>query len=329
MARPPRWMWWIRKPRSPWPAQTCCAAFTITPWPARTCAGRRVRLPGNSVMRTLLLIVPLVLISSGCSRQEAKTVAPAAPPVAAPVWTVQTESYAATIPVTGTLVSNARVDVKAETTGRVVRFDKQEGDRVAPGEPVIWVNEENFKLSLRQAETAVQVAEAGLERARLLEAHSISELDRAGNLLKSGGVTDKDLKAAQLAERDAKAGVQVANAQLEQARATLTVAQKHLRDTVVKSPIAGEIQKKFINKGTYVEPPTAVFTVVDNNRLELEALIASADLAPIRQGQRVTFSVKSYPGTKFEGRVIETAPAVEADTRSAKVRSGGSNSGGR
>ncbi|MFB3825414.1 MAG: efflux RND transporter periplasmic adaptor subunit [Bryobacteraceae bacterium] len=280
-------------------------------------------------MRKLLVVVPLAFVYTGCGRQEAQTTAPAAAPVAAPVWTVQTESFAATAPVTGTLVSSARVDVKAETTGRVVRFDKEEGDRVEAGESVIWVNDDNFKLSVRQAETAVQVAEAGLERARLIESHSVAELERAGNLLKSGGITDKDLKAAQLAERDARAGVQVAAAQLEQARAALTVAQKHLRDSVVKSPVAGEIQKKFVNQGAYVEPATPVFTVVDNNRLELEALVASADLAPIRPGQRVTFSVNSYPGVKFEGRIIETAPAVEIDTRSAKVRIGVSNSGGR
>ena len=52
----------------------------------------------------------------------------------------------------------------------------------------------------------------------------------------------------------------VANAQLEQARAALDVARKHLRDTEIKAPVSGEIQHKFVNKGAYVEAPTAVFT---------------------------------------------------------------------
>jgi RND family efflux transporter MFP subunit len=33
----------------------------------------------------------------------------------------------------------------------------------------------------------------------------------------------------------------------------------------------------------------------------------------------VAFRVNSYPGTTFEGRVLEVAPAMETDTRSAKV----------
>lgn len=281
-------------------------------------------------MRALILLVPLALFLTACKKESRVTSAASAPPaVSVPVLAVRAEPFSATVPVTGTLVSNAQVDVKAETTGRVVRFDKEAGDRVAAGEAVIWVNDENFQLSLRQTGTGVKVAEAALERARLLESHSRAELERAENLLKSGGITDKDLKAAQLADRDAKAGVQVAAAQLDQNRAALDLAQKHLRDAVVKSPVNGEIQKKFANKGAYVEPATPVFTVVDNGRLELESLVASADLAPIRSGQRVVFSVNSYPGIKFEGSVIEIAPAMDTETRSARVRIRVPNPGGK
>jgi RND family efflux transporter MFP subunit len=283
-------------------------------------------------MRTFIQIaIPAaVMLLAGCRTQPTRTSAASEPPpVTALVATVSAEPFLATVAVTGTLVSNSRVDVKAETVGRVTRFDKEEGDRVSAGEAVVWVNDENYQLALRQTETAVKVAEATLERARLLEAHSRLELDRAENLLKSGGITDRDLKSAQLAEHDAQAQVTVAAAQGEQARAALEVAQKHLRDAVVHSPVAGTIQKKFVNKGAYVEAPTALFTVVDNGRLEMESPVAAADLAPIQGGQRVTFRVNSYPGAAFEGRVVEIAPAVDAETRSAKVRIQVANTGGR
>lgn len=270
------------------------------------------------------------ILLAACRTQEAKSDTTSEPPaVTAPVLTVAAQTFIATVPFTGTLVSNARVDVKAETIGKITRFDKEEGDSVAAGEPVVWVNDESFQLSLRQAETGVKVAEAGLERAKLLDSHSRSELERAENLLNSGGITDKDLKVARIAAQDAGAQVTVAAAQLDQARATLELAQKHLRDTVIRSPVSGEIQKKFVNKGAYVEAPTAVFTVVDNRRLELEAPVATADLGTIRPGQRVAFRVNSYPGIAFEGSVIEIAPAVETETRSAKVRIEVAASGGK
>ena len=66
------------------------------------------------------------------------------------------QPFRSTIAVTGTLVSNARVDVKAEVIGRITRFDKEEGARVAAGEAVAWVNDENYRLAVRQAETGGQ-----------------------------------------------------------------------------------------------------------------------------------------------------------------------------
>lgn len=267
---------------------------------------------------------------AGCGKQQmSSSAASDPPPVAAAVTTVTTETLHLSIPVTGTLISNTRVDVKAEVIGHIARFDKQEGDAVRAGEAVAWVDDENSRLAVRQAETAVEVADAGLERARLLESHSRTELERAENLVASGGITDKDLKAAQLAGRDATAQVALAEAQLEQVRAALEVARKHVRDTIIYAPVSGEIQRKLVNKGSYVEAPTHVFTIVDNTRLELESPVASADIGPIEPGQRVTFTVNSYPNATFEGRVLEMNPAVDELTRSAKVRIQVTNPGAR
>ncbi len=278
------------------------------------------------VLTFALCLLPFL---SACQRRANST--KAAEPAAVQVsWTkVKTEAFAITVPITGTLVSTVQVEVKAEIIGRVARFPKEEGDPVAAGETVVWLDEENYRLSLRQAETAVGVAEAALEKARVLEAHSQSESERARNLLQSGGITDKDLKAAETAERDARAQVAFAAAQLAQARAALEVARKKLRDCHIRAPVSGQIQKKSVKPGSFVEAPTPVFTIVNNRKLELESPVASADLGSVSPGQRVAFSVNTYPGEKFEGRVLEILPALDTQTRSAKVRVGVDNSGGR
>ena len=96
----------------------------------------------------LCLALATVVMLAACSKQEAATKAAAeAPPVTAAVVTVATEILPITIPVTGTLVSNTRVEIKAEVIGHISRFDKQEGDPVRAGEPVVWVDDENFRLA--------------------------------------------------------------------------------------------------------------------------------------------------------------------------------------
>ncbi|MGE5569576.1 MAG: efflux RND transporter periplasmic adaptor subunit [Rhodospirillales bacterium] len=280
-------------------------------------------------LRRFGVLITAAALLAGCGKKEETVSASEPPPVRVNVLKIRTQPFAATVAITGTLVSNSRVDVKAETTGRVVKFPKEEGEQVAAGEAVAWVDEENYRLALRQAQAAVSVAEAGLARAQVAEAHSRAELERARNLVKSGGITDKDLKAAEMAEQDARAQTKLAAAQLEQTKAALAAAEKKLRDTVIRAPVAGEIQRKYVNTGTYVEPPTPVVTLVDNSRLELESLVASSSIAPIRAGQQVTFTVNAFPGETFEGRVIEINPAVDADSRSAKVRIRVNNAGGK
>ncbi len=272
------------------------------------------------VLAAIMSIISAALLT-GCGESEAKTSAVVkSPAVLAPVITLAPQPFQAMLPITGTLVSSARIDVKAEVIGRITRFDKEEGDLVSAGEPTAWVDDENYQLSLRQAEATVKVAEAGVNRAQLIESHSRAELQRANNLLASGGITDKDLKAAQLAEHDSEAQSVLAEAQLDQARAALEMARKRVRDTVIKAPISGKIEKKLVHTGAYVETSTPVFAIVDNSRLELEIAVASADLAAVQAGQRVTFQVNSYPGMQFEGRAIDVGPAVDDQTRATKVR---------
>lgn len=284
-------------------------------------AGRR--RPAALRRGTLALLpVATALLLSGCANSETPATVEAveAPAVRVSVFQVETQPFTTTVAMTGTLVSPASVVVKAETIGKVLQFPKEEGDRVAAGEAVVWVDDSHEKIALRQAESAVLVAVAALQRAQVLEAHNRSEYARAQNLLKSGGITDRDYKAAGLADRDSQAQVALAAAQLDQARSQLASAQKALDDSIVRSPIDGEIQDKLLSAGAYVEAPTAVFSVVDNSRLELESMVSTADLGPIRSGQRAAFTVNAFPGTRFEGRIIEVNPAVQAETRSAKVR---------
>jgi RND family efflux transporter MFP subunit len=226
---------------------------------------------GRTEAVAIALLAAALLLPAGCRKKDTQAAALAeAPAIPVRVIEVQSEPFSLTVPVTGTLVSNTRVDVKAETIGRIVKFPKQEGDSVAPGEAVAWVDQENYQLAVRQAETAVQVAEASVAKTRVMTAHNKIELDRARSLIKSGGMTEKDLQMAEVTERDGQAQVLLAEAQLAQARAALEITRKHLRDTAILAPVGGVIERKFVNAGAYVEAPTAVFTIVDNRRLELE-----------------------------------------------------------
>ena len=123
---------------------------------------------------------------------------------------------------TGTLKPRAQVQVVAEVPARLLRVLREEGARVAKGDVLAVLDETDYRLANDRARAALAVAEAN-------RAHAQAEKERADNLLKTGGITDRDHLSAQVA-------LQVADAGLAQARAEVAIAGQQLARTQVRAP---------------------------------------------------------------------------------------------
>ncbi len=282
-------------------------------------------------VRTLasVAIAAGLMLSSGCSSENAKSASNPTAALTVRVARIQTQPLDRTLDTTGSLVSSVAVGVKTEFPGRLVAMLKQEGDRVSQGEMIAQLDEVNARLASGQARAALEVARATLERARVAEKHARSEFERAQNLLTSGGITDQGFQAATVASQDAQAQVQLAQAQVDQAAEALALTEKHLRDCRIVAPISGEVERKLMNPGTWVDGNTLLYKLVDNQRLELETYAASADLGQVAKGQKIRFSVAAYPEEVFEARITAVSAAVDPQNRSAVVRASVPNPGGK
>jgi membrane fusion protein (multidrug efflux system) len=269
-----------------------------------------------------------MLIVAACSREAAKSTT-ATGALAVQTVRVEPRPLERTIDITGSLVSSVAVDVKTEFAGRLVRMLKQEGDPVSKGELLAQLDDTNARLSLAQARAALEVAQAALERAKVAEDHARQELERAQNLLKSGGITDRDFDAAQVADRDARAQVKLSAAQVEQSRQAVALAEKHLRDCRIISPISGEVARKVLNAGGWIDGNALLYRLVDNRRLEVETYVASSELGQVKKGQKVRFTVSAYPAEAFDGAITNIGGAVDVQNRSAPLRAAVPNPTGK
>ncbi|MBZ5564568.1 MAG: efflux RND transporter periplasmic adaptor subunit [Acidobacteriia bacterium] len=286
---------------------------------------RRLTLPPLAGLGLALALLGL----SACSRQNAKSAPAAAPALAVRAVRVDPRSLDMILDVTGPLVSSVAVDVKTEFAGRLVLMLKQEGDRISQGERIAQLEPTNSQLAVNQARANLEVAKAALDRAKVAEDHARTEFERAQNLLKSGGITDRDFQAAQMTSRDASAQVKLAAAQVDQSRQTLAVAEKRLNDCRIIAPITGEVERKFVNPGSWVDGNALLYRLVDNQRLELQAYVASSDLARVRKGQRLRFGVAAYPGEDFEATIFTLSAAVDSQNRSVLLRAAVPNPSGK
>ena len=67
-------------------------------------------------------------------------------------------------------------------------------------------------------------------------------------------------------------------------------------NTRVVAPISGVVSERPVSAGDVVQPGGAMFTVVDPSSMRLEASIPADQLASVRVGVPVTFTVNGYPG---------------------------------
>lgn len=97
-------------------------------------------------------------------------------------------------------------------------------------------------------------------------------------------------------------------------------------DFELRAPIGGVVIMKNVKEGDYVKTGDPLFRIADLSELWLHLEAFESDLAKLRYGQSVEFTVDAWPGETFVGRIAFIAPDVNARTRTVPIRVNVSNS---
>jgi multidrug efflux system membrane fusion protein len=250
--------------------------------------------------------VVLWLASGALSRPGKPPALPAsaATPGAAATPRVQVRAQVAepvtrTISVYGRTAPARKVEIKAETSGRVTALGIARGEPATAGQPLV-------KLDLRDRAARLAQARAGVNEQQAAFAAQ-------QELKPQGYVSD-----TQLAETRAK---------LEAAKAELTRAELDLDYMTVRAPFNGTVQERAVEVGDYVRAGDPVATYVDNTRLIVTGSIAEQDAGFVRIGNKATAVLVT--GQEVQGLIRYLAPVAEETTRTFTVELEIPNPGGK
>jgi membrane fusion protein (multidrug efflux system) len=125
----------------------------------------------------------------------------------------------------------------------------------------------------------------------------------------------------QLLARPRDEDVALAQNQLEEARAALTVAEKQLDQTDVRAPYAGTVGRKLLQVGDQAGPNAPIFTFIRQPELEVRVEIDESERSRVKKGQRASVSANGYP-EPFEAEVKEFAGEIDSvkGTLEARLR---------
>ncbi|ADG07779.1 efflux RND transporter periplasmic adaptor subunit [Kyrpidia tusciae] len=85
-----------------------------------------------------------------------------------------------------------------------------------------------------------------------------------------------------------------------------------LDNALLRAPASGTVIKTLAKVGEVVSPGQPVALIVNKKNLYVEANIEETNLGKIRLGEPVDFTVDSFPGLRFTGRVMDIGQATNS-----------------
>jgi len=218
--------------------------------------------------------------------------------------TVQRQRIALAVPVSGALRAVESAMVKARAAGELQGLALREGDRVRAGQEIARIDSTEARARLRQAQQQADAAKAQV---------NINQRQFANNraLVEQGFISATALVTSQ-------ANLEAAQSSYQAALAAADVARKSLDDTVLRSPLTGQVSQRLAQPGERVAVDTRIVEVVDLSRLELEALLSPADSLAVRVGQKAHLRIDGV-AAPIEATVARINPSAQAGSRTVPV----------
>jgi cobalt-zinc-cadmium efflux system membrane fusion protein len=210
---------------------------------------------------------------------------------------------------------NVTARVSSPIAGRATRIAVQAGDKVAVGQPLLWMDSPDYAQAL-----------ADLRKAEVDAHQKALAFDRAKILLEGEVLARKDFEAAE--------------GDLRQAQAERDRARSRFRNLspggggegfALRAPLGGIVTERQANPGTEVRPDAAqpLFVISDPTRLWVMVELSEKDLDKMRVGQQVAVDVDAYPDERFPARVLAIGDVIDPATRRVTVRCAVDNPGRR
>ncbi len=243
-------------------------------------------------------------------------------------YSVRRETLEVSVSGPATLDAINKANVSSRVAGRLTQILVDRNDRVAPGQLIATIEQEDLRnilsvsrANLQAAHDAQQEAAANVDSAQATLANARSAFARQAELREQGWVSRASFEQAQATLRESEARVaalrqaaQRARAQTEAAAANVRVDQAQLGLASVRAPFGGVVSVRNRNVGDVLSAGAPILEIVDPRSLVLTARFDESAISAVRPGQpaRIRFA---FDGRTVSGQVLRLGRSVDPETR--------------
>ena len=210
---------------------------------------------------------------------------------------------------TGKVNAVSLVEVGTQVSGTVSEIFADFNDPVKAGQLIARIDPALLHAQVEQAGANLQLARAGVLRARAVLEEARRTRDRNRVLAAKKLISESDMDTSEMQFRSADAGLAEAEAKVAQASAALRQSETNLRYTRIVSPVDGVVISRKVDVGQTVaasfQTPTLFTIARDLTKMQIDASVDEADIGRVREGQDVEFTVDAHPDATFAGRVVQ------------------------
>jgi len=242
-------------------------------------------------------LIAALLLSGGCGKKQEKKKELIKP---VKIIKIGAESTDRRVTYPAKVEANRHTDLSFQVGGPIIKVYIKPGEKVKKGEVLAKIDPRDFQNDLK-------IAEANLKEAK-------SDYERYAKLVKSGAVARADYEK------------RVKN--YEVAKSDYKIAEKALHDTVLKAPFDGIIARKYVEENTNVMAKQKVFTIQNNDKIDIAVNIPEQDIARARTGisaeetEKLLEPVATFPvapDKHFKLRIKEFRDKADPVTQTFKV----------
>ncbi len=192
------------------------------------------------------------------------------------------------------LEAEQSVGVYSQAARRVIELLVEEGDRVAKGDLLLRLQNEEQRLEVAKVQGQITKARR--------------EYDRQKRLYEDELIPEQDFNDATY--------------ELEQLELQLEEAERRLSYTEVRAPIRGTVTRRLVNLGDNVTVNQHLFDIVDFDTLVARVYVPEKELQNLEVGLPARIDVPALGGADYAGEVVRLAPIVDPKSGTVKVTVG-------
>ncbi|MCK6413455.1 MAG: efflux RND transporter periplasmic adaptor subunit [Azonexus sp.] len=225
----------------------------------------------------------------------------------------------------GTVEACQRTKLSTIIGGRIEYLGVKEGDRVAKGQLLLklWNDDQQANAALAQAQIALAARRS--DEVCIAAVNAEKEAKRQGELRERGFVSPSKEEAARTDAEVRRAACVTSRADVAAAEAKFKATRIEQGRVALYAPFAGTVAKIVGELGEYSTPsPPGVPTppaidLIDDSCLYVKAPMDEVDAPRIAAGQSVRIRLDALPGQTLAGTVRRVAPYVSAVEKQART----------